>query len=472
MLALDKDLITPDQLREALAEQARDQDAGRRPVRQLSAILVARGFLDEKTVGDLLQEPRPKGADPQLLRRQDQRLRNLLLKEGVPKDHLDECTRLQEKIASGTKGVFPRLAELMVEKGYATPEGISRLLAVQKRVVLACAPCRKRYNVTEYYPLKDYRCAHCKGELEPTGEEFRKTAMDWPTVKAPLAGDPRTLGKFRLVREVGKGGMGVVYEAMDTQLHRKVALKLMLTSPHADPQEIKLDEERFIREARLSARLKHPNIVAVYEAGVLEGRRYLAMELVLGKPLSEWRRQGSLTVRQQVSLLRDVALAVHDAHEQGVLHRDLKPANILVDSKNQPHVTDFGLAKMANKHSTLSLTGSGMLVGTPAYMSPEQARSSKSIDRRADVWSMGVMLYEILSGRQPFEGETPMEVLMKVIRNAVPRIGRPVGVDPTIEAVCMKALAKKAQDRYPKAAVFAYDLTRWLRGERFRIPGF
>src|SRR5436190_7633702 len=204
--------------------------------------------------------------------------------------------------------------------------------------------------------------------------------------------------------------MGIVYEAIESGLDRKVALKTMIVSPFADPKAAKLDEERFLREAQLCARLpKHPHIVGVYEAGIIEGRRYLSMELVEGKPMSEWRDDPQVTFRQDIEVLRLVAVAVHHAHEQGVIHRDLKPANILIDAKNEPHVMDFGLAKMGGENLSLSLPGAGMVVGTPAYMSPEQAQGLKTTDRRTDVYSLGVMLFETLTGHPHVEGATAVE---------------------------------------------------------------
>jgi len=149
----------------------------------------------------------------------------------------------------------------------------------------------------------------------------------------------------------------------------------MIVSPYANPKDAHLDEERFLREAQLSASLtKHPNIVGVYEVGVIDGRRYLAMELIDGKPMSEWRTDSEITLRKEVEVLRSVALAVHHAHEHDVIHRDLKPQNVLIDGKNEPHITDFGLAKMVGENLSVSLTGAGMVVGTPAYISPEQAQ--------------------------------------------------------------------------------------------------
>jgi len=279
-------------------------------------------------------------------------------------------------------------------------------------------------------------------------------------------------GKYQLVRELGRGGMGVVYEALDTALGRRVAIKTMIVNPAADPKDAKLDEERFLREARLSASLaKHPHIVGVYEVGVVQGKRYLAMELIDGKPMSDWWNGPSVTMKQEVELLRAAALAVHHAHEQDVIHRDLKPANILVDQKNEPHITDFGLAKMVGENLSVSLTGAGMVVGTPAYISPEQAQGLRSTDRRTDVYALGVILFEIVTGRQPFQGQTAMEILMKASKNPVPSASAlmKVRLDPEqakgLDDICHKALAKKASDRYRDAAAFAADLTRWLEGE-------
>jgi len=285
----------------------------------------------------------------------------------------------------------------------------------------------------------------------------------------------KRLGKYVVVRELGRGGMGVVYEAEDSELGRRVALKMLLGSLHSDPQEAALEEERFIREARLSANLpKHPQIIGVYEAGVLEGRRFIAMEYVEGKQFSDWRRSGSITLRQQITVLRDTAMAIDHAHKHGIIHRDLKPANILVDRRNHPHVTDFGLAKRSNQSATLSLTSSGMVMGTPAYMSPEQAHGGLKVDHRADLWALGVMLYEILTGRVPFDAESPVKILYKAVNEPVPAPstvirGPNAALDAAIEAICMKALSKDPRYRYASARAFAEDLGRWLKGERISI---
>jgi len=352
------------------------------------------------------------------------------------------------------------LAQRALARGFITQDQLRGALAEQARILAAGKP---PVPLQEILLEKGYIT---KGQL--TGL-MTERAEDNPTPShAPL-------GKYEILRELGRGGMGVVYEALDNQLRRRVALKLLLGAPTADPHEAKMDEERFLREARLSANLsKHPHIVSVYEAGVLDGKRYLAMEMIDGLRMSAWRKAGSTTIRQQVKLLRDVALAVHHAHKQKIIHRDLKPDNILVDAMGQPHVTDFGLAKSIGQNVRVSLTASGMVVGTPAYMSPEQALGEKNVDHRTDVYAIGVMLYETLTGRLPFTGETAIEILMKAAKHPVPppssvvKAGSNPTLDRAIEGICLKTLAKDPGDRYASAEGLAKDLTRWLKGEEVR----
>src|SRR5262245_44208024 len=270
---------------------------------------------------------------------------------------------------------------------------------------------------------------------------------------------PESMGRYKLGRKLGRGGMGVVYEAEDRELARRVALKMLRFTSDADPSEIAEDEERFVREARLTARLpKHPHIVSVFEAGILGGRRYIAMELIEGVQFQEWRAQKTTSRRQKIGVLRDVALAVDHAHRFGVIHRDLKPANILVDAQNVPHVTDFGLAKQVTRELGGTLTESGYLLGTPSYVSPEQAQGAKDVDRRTDVWSLGIMLYEVLTGKLPFEGMNALDIVLKTIRDpieppsATTRRTTLASTDRALETICMRALCKSADDRYPTAA--------------------
>ncbi len=277
------------------------------------------------------------------------------------------------------------------------------------------------------------------------------------------------IGKYRLVRELGRGGMGVVYEAEDVDLKRRCALKTLLESEFADSRDRALEEERFIREARLSANLpKHPGIVGVYEAGVVDGRRILAMELVEGAQLQDWYRKTSPPLRLQVQVLRDVAEAVAHAHRHGVIHRDLKPSNILVDGEGRAHITDFGLAKRSRETTMLSLTATGTVVGTPAYMSPEQAEGTDAVGPASDQWALGVMLYEILAGRLPFRGDTAVEVLMKTVKEPVVPPTRALRdpsrkIDERLEGICLRALQKDPARRFPGVDAFAAGLAAWLQ---------
>jgi tRNA A-37 threonylcarbamoyl transferase component Bud32 len=342
--------------------------------------------------------------------------------------------QLREALIEQSKSPTTSLEAILLERGLMTSDQMRRLHAIRETTVLPNASA-------------------------PDG--------------SPM---PAAVGKFRLVREAGRGAMARVYEAFDPQLERKVALKVVLSSPNANSEEAALDEQRFLREARVMANLpKHPNIVGVYDAGVIDGRRYLAMEFVDGVPMDKWCRKGTTAIGRPTSLLRDVALALHHAHEHGVIHRDLKPQNILVDADGRPHVMDFGLAKLVGQSVKASYTEGGLAVGTPAYMSPEQASGVKTVDRRTDIYAMGVMLYEILTGRLPFEGSTPMEVMVKTSKDPVvpPSKITTAQINPvhfrTLEAVCLKALSKEPSSRYSTAEQFAADLTRWLGGQDFLV---
>ncbi len=287
---------------------------------------------------------------------------------------------------------------------------------------------------------------------------------------------PRAFGKYMLLRELGRGAMGVVFEARDSALDRRVALKLMLPSDNPDPKDAAIEEQLFTREAQMLGRLaKHPNIVSVYESGTIEGRRYIAMEYVPGLSLSDWTAQRRPSLRARVRILRDVAYAVHHAHQAGILHRDLKPKNVIIDSHDRPWVTDFGMAKRFGGSTEGSSVGgasssssAGTVVGTPSYMSPEQAQGLRTMDRRTDVYALGAILYEMLTGSPPFPGEMTIIALMRVVQDDIPAPSVASATwaasteDKSIEATCMKSLSKNPEGRHQDAMAFADELSRWL----------
>ncbi|MGE0712184.1 MAG: protein kinase [Planctomycetota bacterium] len=274
-------------------------------------------------------------------------------------------------------------------------------------------------------------------------------------------GVPSQLGNYKLIKLLGAGAMGAVYDALNVELHREVALKLLLAEGAPNPRAI----QRFKREARLAARLDHPNVVRVHEAGQDQGYHYIAMDKVVGHSVAELITLGEIPVRRAVHLMRRVCEAVAYAHEREVIHRDLKPANILVDERSgEARVTDFGLAVMAEASEDDRLTRTGAAVGTPAYMAPEQVRGQlDKIDARTDVYALGATFYEMLTSRPPFEASTFLE-LAKQICEAEPasprRHNREIPMD--VETICLKALEKRKEDRYQSAADMARDLAAFL----------
>jgi serine/threonine protein kinase len=220
--------------------------------------------------------------------------------------------------------------------------------------------------------------------------------------------------------------------------------------------------QRFQREAESAAQLDHPHIVPIYEVGEHEGQHYFSMKLIDGGSLAGCTLP--LPVRQSAALLATTARAVHRAHQRGILHRDLKPGNILLDAQGQPHVTDFGLAKRVEGERGQTQTGS--IVGTASYMPPEQARAEKLLTTAADVYSLGAVLYELLTGQPPFRAETPLDTVLQVLEKEPepPRRSNP-RIDRDVETICLKCLQKEPAKRYGSAEALAEDLERWLRGE-------
>lgn len=308
-------------------------------------------------------------------------------------------------------------------------------------------------------------CAHCLVRTTLTATDSEDDAR-FPTGRGEAL--PSRLGDYDLLEVIGRGGMGVVYRARQRRLQREVALKLLPGGEFAQPEF----RRRFRQEAQAAARLRHPNIVAIHEVGEHEGVAFYSMELVAGMTLAERLTGGALHPRTAAEYLRTIADAVQHAHQAGILHRDLKPANVLIDrASNQPRVTDFGLAKRldAPEPETLTpnLTLSGQALGSPAYMSPEQALGrSARIGPTGDVYSLGALLYHMLTGRPPFEGASVNDVLLQVRENdPIPprRLNARVPVD--LETICMRCLAKDPGRRYPTAHSLAEELARFLDGK-------
>jgi serine/threonine protein kinase len=298
-----------------------------------------------------------------------------------------------------------------------------------------------------------------------------------PTVLGPTptsSGDftrpflPRDFGDYELLQEVGRGGMGVVYKARQKKLDRIVALKMILPGCVSNPDELK----RFIAEASVAAGLKHANIVAVHEVGEVDGQHFYSMDYIDGPSLGQRAAAGPVTGRVAARHVAQMARAIDHAHRHGILHRDLKPSNVLLDKDDQPHITDFGLAKRLQGDPCQTRTGAVM--GTPSYMAPEQAAGkNRNLGPCCDVYSLGAVLYDLLTGRPPFRSDTPLETIVQVMERdpAPPRLlnGR---VEQDLETICLKCLEKDPAHRYVSAAALAEDLERFLHGDRITARSF
>lgn len=356
--------------------------------------------------------------------------------------HTDLEYRLKAGEAARIEDYLHRYSELAADRAV-----VLDLLAVEFDLRCRCPqPCVEEYR-RRFPELSD--------ELATVVAGVRPGAVQ-PT---PPEKEQRRLGRYVLIEEIGSGSFGTVHKAFDSELRRTVALKV----PHRGVST----DARFLREARSAAALRHPGIVAVYDAGQAEGVWYLVGEFVAGQTLAQRLKSGRPSFRQAAGWIADLADALAHAHRHGVIHRDVKPSNILLDADGQPRLTDFGLAHRDVADGTA--TEEGQILGTPAYMAPEQARGEVGrIDARTDVYGLGTVLYELLTGELPFHGNNRM--LLRQVLEEEPRPPRRINdeVPRDLETVCLKAMAKEPAERYAGAAEFADDLRRFLQGQPVR----
>lgn len=267
-----------------------------------------------------------------------------------------------------------------------------------------------------------------------------------------------TIERYKIVRELGRGGMAVVYRAIDTMLDRNVAVKIIL-SENASKEKTEKLLKRFNREAKTLASLSHPNIVKVLDYGEYESAPYLVMEFISGGALKS-KMGRPMPFAEAAALLMPVARALQHAHQQKIVHRDVKPENILINDSGQPMLSDFGILKLVDVEESHGLTGTGKIVGTPAYMSPEQIRG-REVDGRADMYSLGIVFFEMITGRKPYNANTPIELSMQHLHDPIPKAKQFVRDLPAeVEQIIAKSIAKNPEDRYPTMGAFAQALEK------------
>jgi DNA-directed RNA polymerase subunit RPC12/RpoP len=397
----------------------------------------------------------------------------------VSQDDLDRGLRLQEQLAS--QGRPMRIGEILVRAQRLNNQQVQQVLEYQEKWIYKCGVCARRYNVSLSQEAA-LRCPACGGQLvqgsasdiaveatagaassglrplaaassssQPSGADQRRE----PTPDDPAGLLGLTWKGYRIDSILGKGGMGAVYKAEQVSLRRPVALKVMLrASGQAHPGE----RERFEREAKLIGTLNHPNIVRVIHAEWAEDLCWFTMELVPGQDFKATLRSGTFPMGQGAAVVAKTARAMDFAHRKGIVHRDLKPQNVMIDADSgEPKVLDFGLAKNVDAEQLQQLTQMGAFLGTPSYMAPEQAGGDPTaIDARADVYALGAMLYEVLTGRPPFTAKKAIQVIRKVLKeDPVPCRQVFPQADARLEAIAMRCLRKDPAERFQTAGELA-----------------
>ncbi|MBL4845997.1 MAG: serine/threonine protein kinase [Planctomycetes bacterium] len=377
---------------------------------------------------------------------------------------LDDALRYQRQ--GYLEGDFRRLGELLVAYGYASRPSVRRLLQSQRIMIVECVLCQTRYNAIDFRGRAE--CLRCGRALQPSRPGASLVVEDCISCSAQGRAllqeirqrNPR-LGRYEILGEVGRGGMGVIYKASEPRLKRNVALKFM----HPDAGMSEEDQERFRREAQAVASLRHPHIVQALAIEESRGLTYMAMDFVAGVSMEVLTNQGALSPEEIVGVTIRVAEGLEHAHQHGVIHRDVKPANIVIDRSLKPSLVDFGVAKV-NDQSNVSLTSEGEVLGSLAYMAPEYiSKGRTALDARCDVYGLGVVLYESLTqGLLPYGDPDDEDMIARLVHDAPIPLLQAHPVAPTgLAKIVDRMISKDPDKRHQSAAEVARDLESWLR---------
>lgn len=385
----------------------------------------------------------------------------MLVAKGIAsEEEVDLAVQLQTQLAG--RGIFLRLGELLVARGVIDEATVGQVLEMQGTTILVCQQCMAQYNVLVYSKSRSYRCSRCR-EVLALPEELREVSVEDTLVHSELEldavefGAGREFGNYVILGQISRGGMGIIYKARQRDLDRVVAMKVMAMSD--GNQDAKL---AFNREARAVAALRHPFIVAVHEVGQLGGVEFYTMDYVEGLPFQSAVTSEGLDQREIAEVFVKICDAVDYSHSQGLLHRDIKPQNILLDSKHNPTLIDFGIAAKLGE----SDADANKIIGSPAYLPPEYISGEHNYDVLGEVYAIGATLYAVLAGRPPHTGIDTVQLLRRAtVERIVPLRRMRPGIDRELAAIVMTCLDRDARKRYVSAQEIRNDLRRWLDGD-------
>jgi len=387
---------------------------------------------------------------------------------------VNEALHSQKELRA--QGVYRPLGWLLIQKGYIDEEHLRQSLADLGVLELECPACREVNAVASYTKGTEYRCPRCHTPMalrdpSSTMEGIKgvpaPSPSETPAPEANEANDPlvsKIIGGCQILKKIARGGMGVVYKARQLNLGRTVAIKILSEDLSKDQNYV----HRFVQEARSAAILSHGNIVHINDVGEHNGIYYFIMEFIDGQNLREiLQEQGCLQVPRALEIIYQVALALQHAHRRGIVHRDIKPENIMVTKDGVVKLADLGLAKRVMPGSSSNITHAGSILGTPFYMAPEQAKDFSQVDRRSDIYSLGVTLFKALTGKVPFDGRSPIEVMIKAIegKHTPLRELRP-DIPPEVEAMVLRMMHREPQKRFQEVG----DLLEAIKDLARQIP--
>ncbi len=504
-IALREGLITRAQLFDALSAQERN------PAKNLGSVLVTRGWLKEEDIQRLLQLQQKSFGAPVAetdLTREAVTFGKILVRQRLATAfQVNECLRMQGQLSDAGITPVPQLGEIMVHRAYISRETVETVLQLQNLALYVCPSCNGALDGIPADLTADYPCPKCGASVpllfaRMAAEAYRVASEReltsetvWPVEVREAARDPKNhFDRYILIREIARGGTGIIHKAWQKDLNKTVALKLLskvsatgagIRTPYGDAEDIR----RFYLEVHAAGRLRHPNIVPIHDVDLCEDVFFFSMELIDGETLErviygpeggayrsaaprtrpDGKSSRAFEARKALELILPLADALEYAHRRGVIHRDIKPQNVMIDRAGVPYLMDFGLAR-ERKLKDIE-TSDGSVLGTPWYMAPEQAEGrSELVDAQSDVYSLGAVLYEMIAGETPFAGAaTNTRILQQVVTGEVKPPSRlNPDVDPRAEAICLTAMARHKRRRYRSAEEFADEIRAYLRDRPLR----